>query len=421
MTTVTFLIAEITVEPGWAVGAVPIDDPALDRDLLLDPGGRPWVPGSALAGSLRAHLRQHDARHGTDLDTTLMGSRPPARPGDTTDPSALWIIGSRFTPDPISGDLTEIAGQTAIDRRRGAAVPNSLRYSRTVAAGGTLTAYLRHDGPLTADQLAALAAWRPAIGRDRTTGGGRARLSGLRHGRVDPTEPAGMLTWLRHSGPALVKAVATEPITLPTPAGPWLEVDLHIVDALLVGDPRPTGPAGPRLRDSRPFVPGSAWKGLFRGRVEYILRSRYGPEAACQRPTGCGTCPTCQIFGHQGGRGRLAFHDSPILDACAPPAHTHVAIDRVTGGARDGLLYETAPVTAGRLRLRVDTFGDVPPWVSTVLQHVLRDLHDGLIGLGSRTTRGMGTLRLDTRPTPGPVTVPDLEPSPAAATEGQAP
>ncbi|MFE9187843.1 RAMP superfamily CRISPR-associated protein [Micromonospora haikouensis] len=417
--TITFLIAEITVEPGWAVGAAPIDDPTLDRDLLYDANGRPWVPGSALAGSLRAHLRQRDARQGTHLDTTLMGSRPPAHRGDTTDPSRLWFLGTRFTPDPGSDTITEVVGQTAIDRRRGAARPNSLRYSRTVAVGGTLTAYLRHDGPLTDDQLHALAAWQPTIGRDRTTGGGQARLRVLRHGRIDPTTPDGMHTWLAHTGPALVEAVATHPITpAPPSTRPWLEVDLHIVDPILVDDPRPSGPASHRARDNQPFVPGSAWKGLFRARAEYILRSRYGPDAACQQQTGCGTCPTCDLFGHQGRRGRLAFHDSPILDAQCPPARTHVAIDRVTGGARDGLLFQTTPVTAGRLRLRIDALTDIPDWAHTVIQHVLRDLHDGLIGLGSRTTRGMGTLRLDTPPTPDPVTILDLEPT--TRTEGPA-
>ncbi|MEO3747199.1 RAMP superfamily CRISPR-associated protein [Plantactinospora sp. B5E13] len=417
--TITFLIAEITVEPGWAVGAVPTDDPSVDRDLLLDADGRPWVPGSALAGSLRAHLRQHDAQHGTEFDTTLMGSRPPIQRGDTTEASPLWILGTHFTPDPASGDLTEIVGQTAVDRRRGAAIPTSLRYSRSVAAGGTLTAYLRHDGPLTDDHLQVLAAWQPAIGRDRTTGGGQARLTRLLHGTIDPTTADGMRTWLHHTGHALIEAVAIHQILPGPPPQPWLETDLHIVDAILVCDPRPTGPAQPRTRDSQPFVPGSAWKGLFRGRVEYILRSRYGLHATCGQPTGCGTCPTCHVFGHPGGRGRLVFHDSPIFDAQQPAARTHVAIDRVTGGAHDGLFYQSAPVTAGRLRLRIDTLTDVPPWVATVIQHVLRDLHDGLIGLGSHTSRGMGTLRLDSRPTPGPVTIPELAPTPDTA-EGPA-
>ena len=56
--TITLMIATLKVEPGWAVGTVSSPDPAIDRDILLDASGRPWVPGSAMAGSLRAHLRR---------------------------------------------------------------------------------------------------------------------------------------------------------------------------------------------------------------------------------------------------------------------------------------------------------------------------------------------------------------------------
>jgi hypothetical protein len=145
--------------------------------------------------------------------------------------------------------------------------------------------------------------------------------------------------------------------------------------------------------------------------VEYILRSLYGdaPAAACEEQAGCGACLSCEVFGHRGGRGRLAFRDSPIADAPTPVERTQVGIDRVTGGSCDGLLYTVAPVTGGRLTLRIDALDDVPPWVRPAVLHVLRDLDDGLIGIGSRVTRGMGTLRLATDiPPPPPVEVAGL-------------
>ena len=94
--TITLMIAAVDVEPGWAVGSAPKEDPAIDRDLLLDAGGRPWIPGSSLAGSLRAHL----AAASPPADVRLMGSRPPRNQAESalSTVSPLWIIGAVFTP-----------------------------------------------------------------------------------------------------------------------------------------------------------------------------------------------------------------------------------------------------------------------------------------------------------------------------------
>lgn len=421
--TTTLMIATLSVEPGWAVGNVTLDDPAIDRDILLDTAGWPWVPGSSLAGSLRAHL----AAAAPPADVRLMGRRPAGTPDadlgsdeeDTASP--LSIVGCAFSPaDGAPAAELEIAGQTAVDRDRGAAAPGSLRFSRIAASGGTLTVYLRHDGaddrPLTGDDLALISRWQPAIGRDRTKGGGRAALSQLKHGTIDPATPAGARTWLSHSGPGLFDAVATQVITGRSGDQPWLDAGFEIEDGLLTWDGIPGPVARSRQRLGRPLLPGSAWKGIIRSRTEFIVRSRYGETAACQAQASCGQCVVCAVFGHHQQRGLLAFRDSYIDQPREEPARTGVGIDRVTGGSRDALLFRTQPVAAGHLRLQIDKLGEIPPWVHPTIWHVLRDIDHGLIGVGSRTTRGLGTLRLtDPRGDPAPVIIPELENS--AATE----
>jgi CRISPR/Cas system CSM-associated protein Csm3 (group 7 of RAMP superfamily) len=416
--TITLIIATVKVEPGWAVGALAVSDPAIDRDLLLDAQGRPWVPGSALAGSLRAHLSQANP----PADVRLMGSRPPRSQveAEKSTVSPLWIVGSIFTPDD-AGDrhgqpaALEITGQTAIDRERGAAAAGPLRFSRLAADGGTLAVYLRHDPgsePLTDHDLQLIAGWEPAIGRDRTKGCGRATLTRLRYGPVDPATPDGASTWLSNSGRGLFETVATRDVPCGGADGePWLEASFAIVDGLLTSDGLSGKVAQSRRRGGKPLIPGSTWKGIIRSRAEYIIRSRYGEQAACQDLTGCGTCVTCGIFGHQGQRGKLAFRDSYIEDVPdTQPVRTHVGIDRVSGGARDSLLFQTDPLTAGRVHLRMDALDEVVPRVRNLIWHVLRDIDDGLIGVGSRTTRGLGTLRLTSLPEDlQPVHVPALE------------
>lgn len=415
---ITLMIATVKVEPGWAVGTLAVNDPTIDRDILLDADGHPWVPGSALAGSLRAHLSQATP----PADERLMGSRPPRSQAEAAASavSPLWVVGTVFTPDgaadrPEAVPELEIAGQTAIDRERGAAAAGPLRFSRLAADGGTLTVYLRHDpgrDPLTDDDVRLIASWRPAIGRDRTKGAGRATLTGLKYGIVDPAIPDGAATWLRHSGPGLFEAVATRDVPCDSSAGkPWLEASFAITDGLLTSDGMPGKIALSRRRSGKPLIPGSTWKGIIRSRAEYIIRSRYGDQAACQKLDGCGTCAACGIFGHQGQRSKLAFRDSYIEDVPDPlPVRTHVGIDRVSGGARDSLLFQTQPLTAGQVHLRVDALEPVEPWVRNLVWHVLRDIDDGLIGVGSRTTRGLGTLHL-TSPSDElqPVHVPALE------------
>ena len=419
--TITLIVAAVEVEPGWAVGAVPLADPVVDRDLLLDASGQPWIPGCSLAGSLRAHLAAAEP----PADVRIMGGRPPRNQAQAAQStvSPLWVLGAVFTPHPAAGGggaqaTVETVGQTAVDRIRGAAAPGSLRISRVVGTGGNLTVYMRHDSvadPLSADDLELIADWQPAIGRDRTRGGGRASLTQLHHGTIDPATRDGATTWLTHTGVSLFDAVATHAVATQTIARThddkaWLEEEFEIADGLLIGASS-TGPvARSRRRGARPLIPGSAWKGVIRSRVEFIIRSRYGDDAACQQQTGCGTCVVCAVFGHQGQRGVLAFRDSRIEDSAPETECTHVGIDRVTGGAKDALLFKTAPVRGGHLRLRIDALGRVEPWVRNTLGHVLRDMHDGLVGVGSRSTQGLGTLRL-TNPLGKlePVIIPRLE------------
>jgi CRISPR/Cas system CSM-associated protein Csm3 (group 7 of RAMP superfamily) len=431
----TFLIATVRLEPGWAVGSVELDDPAVDRDLLTDSSGQPWVPGSALAGSLRAHLLTH--QHHVDqpdqvgqqdrggqedwvgqqdrIDERLMGSRPPENraASERATVSRLWLLGAMFRADGDGPAETSTTGQTAVDPQRAAAVPKSLRISRVAESAGTLRVYLRCRGELSEQDLRLISSWSPQIGRDRTRGAGRATLVDLRYGTVDLATDEGMTTWLTHSGPGLVEAVATTPVPVTAHPPPVREFKFSIEDGLLVGGVKDPQVARTRKRSGTPLVPGSAWKGIIRSRFGFILRSRYGENAACRDTTRCPGCVACDIFGSPGQRGRLAFADSPITAAEVPEPRTQVGIDRVTGGARERLLFQTQPVTAGTLWLRIEELAPVQPWVWTVIDHVIRDIDDGLLGVGSRTTRGLGTLRLTTPldPQPGPVTVPPLEPA----------
>lgn len=398
---ITVIKAEIEAEAGWAVGTSDADVSGLDRELLTEPGGRPWVPPSSLGGSLRAHLAGHDA------DQRLMGSRPPADdaappPATPTplDPSALWLLGTRARragTGPDDGEppapRTGVVASTAVDPVRRAAVPQSLRHSRVVDEATVIELYALLEGVLTGHDRDLLATWQPRIGRDRTRGGGLARLLSLGYRTYDLDQPADLRTWLGNAGTA--RFTGLTPVTVTNPADPPLiEADFTIDTALHVGTgSRKDKTAIVRTRGGSPLLPASTWKGLFRARAGYILRSCWGEETACAGQQGCGRCLLCDLFGSTARRGRIAFRDSTVTQP-RTAKRSHVAIDRVSGGGRDKLLFTDEVVTAGRVRLTVTALGAVADWERNLLLHVVADIDDGLIGAGGGAQRGQGTLRL---------------------------
>ena len=200
-------------------------------------------------------------------------------------------------------------------------------------------------------------------------------------------------------------------MTTSAPAAAVRDVRFRIVDALHIG----TGDARTDehdrqvacvLRDAGgPVVPGSTLKGVLRSRVEYVCRVCGVDACAGSAPPACPAdrpCPPCRLFGRAGetgGRGgrraAVAVADSRIV-APVPETRTHVALDRFTGGARDQLLFTDDVVTAGWFRITVEALDGALTAVDTaLLDAALTDLDAGLVGIGSRTTAGYGTVRID--------------------------
>ena len=150
----------------------------------------------------------------------------------------------------------------------------------------------------------------------------------------------------------------------------------------------PSAPAAPAR--SYPRAPGKACSAPAAG---YILRSSWGEDAACRNQQGCGQCPLCDLFGSTARRGRIGFRDSTVTQPRVE-GRSHVAIDRISGGGRDKLLFTDDVVTAGRVSLTITPLGQVEEWERNLLLHVVADIHDGLIGVGGGVQRGQGTLQL---------------------------
>ncbi|MGB7983279.1 MAG: RAMP superfamily CRISPR-associated protein [Candidatus Nanopelagicales bacterium] len=378
-----------------------------DLPVVCDPWGTPQVPVTGLVGSLRAHA---ELELGPARCRTIFGADLALATDDDeqqVQPSSVRFLGSALTmPGPVA-----VVTQTAVGRWSAAAADKSLRAREAIPIGATVSVYLTaEDLPdaALADFKTALTTWRPVLGGSYTTGLGDAKVTHIWHRRLDLAKQTDLAIWLAGGGP---KSYTGESWDVWESVARGLSEHAHSWAFLIDGDlrigtgkPRPSEAATSAKRGSDYVIPGSAWKGVFRSRAEFILRTCGMPtcnstdEDCCTEPT----CPTCTLFGWSGragstgevgARGTLRFHTSTVTEA-QTPTRSHVAIDRFTGGARRGQLYKEKVLCGGRATLTVDIPPDAPTWAQSLLDWVTLDIHDGFVGIGHGTSRGMGTLRL---------------------------
>jgi CRISPR/Cas system CSM-associated protein Csm3 (group 7 of RAMP superfamily) len=394
-------------------GGVSVPGPAgADVHALLDRGhdGRPQVPGTSLAGALRDMVR---AARGDEVACRwfgrLLGEEDERADGRVAaEASPIWVFGGRLREpaDPFA------MASTAIDRFRGAARAQALRADEVLLAGTSFEAFLRWDDAPddeVLDLAELLAGWRPLIGRGVSRGRGQCSVSSVRHGTLHLDSPDDLRRWLTLSGPELARAVAVTAVSGAAAGGePQIcRVPVSIAGPWRIGTgEKIKGSPAPMLRISGELtVPGSAIKGVVRSRSEFIVRS-VGMDVCTDQQ--CGSCWACRVFGHGGGsdgsspavgaRALVRFADCPLRDCGEVVTRTHVAIDRFTGGARDKLLYQDEVVESGSFTVLVSRLETVPPPLLTeiraVLRLVLEDLDDGVIGMGSGSARGYGSVRV---------------------------
>ena len=350
-------------------------------------------------------------------DMRLMGSRPPGSQAEAAASavSPLWIAGSVFTPGAGSPNreaaALETIGQTAIDRVRGAAASGPLRFSRMAAAAERSPSTCGTTGRLPLDRrdLELIAAGSP---RSAATGPRAAAgpLDPAQHGTVDPATPDGAGPGLaQRARPVRNRRHPHDPRDGPD-GRPWLADRFAIVDGLLTSDGQPGKPARTRQRQGKPLIPGSHGKGSSGPGPS----TSSGPGTASRPPARSSPAAETARLRHlrpprpagQARVPRLLHREVPAT----PPVRTHVGIDRVSGGVARRPAVPDPAAARGQLHLQIDALGDVARLGPQPHPARVRDIDDGLIGVGSRTTRGLGALRL-TSPSedPQPVRVPALE------------
>lgn len=141
------------------------------------------------------------------------------------------------------------------------------------------------------------------------------------------------------------------------------------------------------------YLPASSLKGVLRSHAERILRT-VGLPCPDQPENEDAHDPSLAaiLFGHSGARATLNITDFDASTDVTEHRQEHVAIDRFTGGAADGAKFtETSATSAaltGTLTLDLKRIKDRASL--GLLAHLLRDLSEGEITLGSGSAKGRG-------------------------------
>lgn len=420
----------------------PDADPYWQADIALDADDKPYLPGASLKGALKALARRSgldapclplfgDLHRGTAPHPTGIPPRR-TRAGLAEFRDALRSHKAKTNEATQTDDADTAQPRIAIDRVTGSVVDKKLFRTKTVPIGTRfgIEIILRHADENLAAQLVALLQHGPAdpdfrLGAHANLGFGRVGLYGnIDTRRFGPQQAQHWFAAAQTQADArwtdFAEAVTLTAPALAQPAPRRLALPLSLAfhtpflvkQAASTGDKPTDAPDGtPRQRGDRALLPGASLRGRLRSQAERILRT-LGCEVAqghAVPPVKTGTCPdpATLLFGAAGWRGLLRTDDCTGTAPATLVDHDMLAIDRFTGGGKDGakfkLRYAECPTLEGQLSLDLSRLRSArldganaadTPWIALgLLTLVLRDLAEGDIPFGHGSAKGYGRCR----------------------------
>lgn len=337
-----------------------------DAVLLRDGQGQVFIPGSSLAGVLRAFVRE---RWGLADAGLLFGTMLPSHDNPGTAADDEEHMSPLLVDDGVllEGTGTAIRDHVRIDPYTGTAEQQG-KFDEEVLEPGSrfrlrLELVVRQRHAQERERLIKLfnalldgfSGKHLALGAHTQRGLGRCVVEDWRVAEYDFRDLGDVVAWLRDDDPpaempqrvggiAPGEALASAPISA-------LEITARLsVRSPLLVRMVPSMGDGSRAdvvqyrSGGKPMVPGSSLAGVLRQRAlrichalgaanaEHIVDDIFGPRARN------GAMPK-QLW-----RSRLRVADAPITDAIADgEVQTRIAIDRFTGGVMTGALLQEAP------------------------------------------------------------------------------
>jgi len=413
-------------------------DSMVDMSLLMDDVDDQLcslIPGTTIAGALRSYLRERlhgysGNEQGSGYVSKLFG--PTRTSEDESAEQSLLIVEDALS----TSHSTTLRDGVRIDEKSGTAYEDETggaKFDVELLEAGT-TFDLHFELLLTRDKPAAdiipylmaalegLAKGEIRLGLRKRRGFGRCQVSIWTVSRYQMTKPQDLCTWLetptiehRENAPcgtlyeAFSQAFKQPEVTTDTTdlrnhftmdATFGLEKSSILIRSGFgesdIGADSVHLHALDQDGKLRPTIPGTSWAGVVRHRALRIANTIMAAEGK----EDAGQCLVENLFGRMpkedeliGQASRVLF-DETYVDHGQMLYQTRVRIDRFTGGAFDGALFEEAPIygtdkTRIGFRLHVR---EPEPYEIGLLLLVLKDLWTGDLPIGGEASVGRGRL-----------------------------
>ena len=413
---ITLYAIDLKFEEPWLIGGLSTLRDEIDIPFVQNPRTNdPVLPGPSIAGSLRStamKVLSGDAAEATEElfgHVTLSVESDGKTKKTITAASAVEILGATLVnkkPETLKRH------RTAINRETGAALNRMLRneeiveptsYRIIVQAQGRASDKSSYVSQF--DKV--LEEWQPQLGRGRSVGLGRGKVEKAMRISLNLASYEGLQWWLFEKQGFFDSALENVPEKLDgkierdslsiksNTETAHITVKFELKEPVHVGFEKPESGEIPIYQQfGHPAIPATSWKGIFRHRVETIITLVDSYDLANDVAN--------VMFGSSDtGRGLLRFRDSYFvdtndkkLDEGRLQRREHVAIDRFSGGAKDSAKFTWQCVPQGFLAELAIDFPDKEKYseCNNLIKHVVRDIHDGMIGIGAGISRGYGRL-----------------------------
>lgn len=397
----------LTLTSPMRIGAS-LASPLSDMPILLDGTGKAVVlPGSSLAGALRAYLEK---QVGNGVSNYLFGWQDLRKnaPENGIRSAQSWLmIRDSYAPIPKNVELRD---GVAIDATTRTAKKGQKYDLQLLPPGIQFPLHMElplpdGDDAENARQLLATALYAlensevPLGGRSRR-GFGECTVKDWQVFHYDLTQKAGLLGWLKQTETAQVGADILAKLGVqknPTPPQNQfcIVATFKLASPLLIrsGLGAANEPDVMHLRNGQgqPIVSGTSLAGVVRGRVLRILNTLGKTNAAAL---------VGELFGEhdetkkQSRASRLWVKES-VVEKTDDLVQTRVKIDRFTGGTLPTALFSEQPIfpTPEAKVTFTLTIREAQAWEKGVLLLVLKDLWTGDLAIGGSSSIGRGRLR----------------------------